>query len=404
MHMLGTPMALSARSQTAKRVGRVGLICDFLEEDWPSMELVADMLFQHLHRDHTDRLAVQRLCPHMRLRFGRIPVLKPALRNFDRLWNRFADYPRWLQHRAHEFDLFHIVDHSYGQLVHCLPPHKTVVTCHDLDTFRCLLYPAQERRPAWFRAMTTRILSGFRKAAHVIAVSAATRDDILRHELFPPDRVTVIPNGVHPSCSPFPDPPADEELQSLLPADFRTAPCLLNVGSTMPRKRLDILLRVFAAVHQQRSDVRLLRVGGPLTSAQRQLARELGVEKALVELPSLSRPVLAAAYRRAQLLLHSSESEGFGLPLIEAMACGCRVVASDLPVLREVGGTAASYCSLEDIGIWKNTVLRLLDQASGAVGLLHDSRERAITHAAGFSWSENARQTAQIYQTLLDER
>jgi len=248
--------------------------------------------------------------------------------------------------------------------------------------------------------MTARILSGFKKAAHVIAVSAATRDDILRHGLFPPDRVSVVSNGVHPACSPFPDALADEELQRLLPADFRTARCLLNVGSTMARKRLDILLRVFAAVYQQRSDVRLVRVGGRLTSAQRQLARELGVEDALVELPALSRQVLAAAYRRAQLLVHTSEAEGFGLPLIEAMACGCRMVASDLPVLREVGGTAATYCALGDIEIWKNTVLRLLDEGSGAH---QDSRERAIAHAARFSWTENARQTAQIYQKLLDE-
>jgi glycosyltransferase involved in cell wall biosynthesis len=85
------------------------------------------------------------------------------------------------------------------------------------------------------------------------------------------------------------------------------------------------------------------------------------------------------------------------------MACGCRVVATDLPVLREVGGTPASYCSLEQIGIWKNTVLRLLDQESEPASSLQASRERAIAQAARFSWSENARQTVQIYRTLLDE-
>jgi hypothetical protein len=74
-----------------------------------------------------------------------------------------------------------------------------------------------------------------------------------------------------------------------------------------------------------------------------------------------------------------------------------------LPVLREVAGTAASYCSLGEIEIWKNTVLRLLDQESDAASSFQTSRERAIAQAARFSWSENARQTAQIYQTLLDE-
>jgi glycosyltransferase involved in cell wall biosynthesis len=381
---------------------RVAVICDYREEQWFSMDLVADMLFQHLQRDHMQDFSVQRLCPPLRTRFGRLPILKPTFRNVDRLWNRFADYPRWLQNRADQFDLFHIVDHSYSQLVHYLPPRSTVVTCHDLDTFRCLLAPEKEPRPRWFRAMTARILSGFKKAAHIVAVSAATRDEILRHGLIPQDRVTVVALGVHPSCSPCPDPVADAELQKLLPSEFRTAACLLNVGSTMPRKRLDVLLKVFAAVHQQRPDVRLLRVGDRLTAVQRELVRELGVEDSVLEIPAVTREVLAAAYRRAQVLVHTSEAEGFGLPLIEAMACGCRVIASDLPVLREVGGGAATYCPVGQVESWQEAVLRILEEGSEPQ-LRQDALDRVIEHAALFSWAKNADQTIKIYQQLLDE-
>ena len=127
------------------------------------------------------------------------------MRNADRLINRFVDYPRSLKPHLQEFDLFHLIDHSYSQLLHGLPADRTVVTCHDLDTFTCVLEPERQPRPRWFRAMTERILSGFRKAAHVVADSAATRDEILRFGLMPPDRITVIFNGVHPSCSPHPD-------------------------------------------------------------------------------------------------------------------------------------------------------------------------------------------------------
>ena len=75
--------------------------------------------------------------------FGSVPVLgrRPWFRNADRLLNRFVNYPRYLRQHASEFDVFHIVDHSYAQLVHELPAARTVVTCHDLDTFRCLLDP-----------------------------------------------------------------------------------------------------------------------------------------------------------------------------------------------------------------------------------------------------------------------
>ena len=109
------------------------------------------------------------------------------------------------------------------------------------------------------------------------------------------------------------------------------------------------------------ANVRLLRVGEALTAEQRQLARQLGVESAIVELSRLSREVLAAAYRFANLLVHTADAEGFGLPPIEAMACGCQVIASDLPVLREVGGTAATYCAVGDIEGWKNAVVAAIE-------------------------------------------
>jgi glycosyltransferase involved in cell wall biosynthesis len=398
--MTETQTSVPTLPKTLLRKPRIGLICDFVEENWPSMDMVADMVFEHLQRDHASSLDVIRICPPLHQRFGRLPGIGsvPALRNADRLLNRFIDYSRSLKPRLEEFDLFHLIDHSYSQLVHHLPLGRTVVTCHDLDTFRCVLEPDRQQRPRWFRAMAEHILSGFRKAAHVLAVSAATREEILRFGLHPPARVTVISNGVHPSCSPLPDPVADSRLSDLLPRNSHEGVWLLSVGSSMPRKRLDLLLRVFAAVRRQLPNIRLLRVGEPMTAEHRQLARELGVDSATVELSSLSREVLAAAYRRADLLVHTAEAEGFGLPLIEAMACGCRVIASDLPVLREVGGTAAIYCAVGDIDGWSNAVRTALQ-----LGCPENDRAKILANSARFSWSENAVQTARVYQQLLGQ-
>ena len=177
---------------------RIGLIYDFVEENWPSMELVANMVFERLAQEHSSTLEVARICPPLRQRFGRLPVVGQAavFRNADRLMNRFVDYGRALKPRVQEFDLYHLIDHSYSQLVLDLPPGKTVVTCHDLDTFRCVLDPQRQPRPRWFRAMTERILDGFRKAAHVIAVSAITGDEIVSLGLHPPGRVTVVSSGL----------------------------------------------------------------------------------------------------------------------------------------------------------------------------------------------------------------
>src|SRR4051812_49073616 len=127
---------------------RLGLVCDYPEEGWASMDLVAEMIQQHLARDHAAGVAVGRIAPPFRRRAGRLPVLgrRGFARNAARLLNRFPDYPRHPRAlaRAGTFVLFHLVDHSYPQLARELPPGRAVVTCHDLDTFGCLLDPARE--------------------------------------------------------------------------------------------------------------------------------------------------------------------------------------------------------------------------------------------------------------------
>ena len=87
--------------------------------------------------------------------------------NIDRVLNRLWDYPQHVGAINDSTDVFHVIDHSYSQLVHRLPPGRTVVTCHDLDTFRSVLRPADERRPWLFSAMTRHALAGLRRATRV---------------------------------------------------------------------------------------------------------------------------------------------------------------------------------------------------------------------------------------------
>ena len=391
---------LSPKPSSPGQRARVAVICDFLEEAWPSMDLNGDLLYEFLARNHAGQVAATQVRPHFHRRFGRLLMAKPVAWNADRLLNRHLDYPRWLRARRSQYDLFHIVDHSYSQLIHVLPPRRTVVTCHDLDTFRCLLEPGSEKRPRWFRAMSQRILNGFLQAAHVITNSGTTREELLRYRLFPAEKITVIHSGVHPAFSALEDPSAALEADRLLGVSSPGEILVLSVGSTIPRKRIDILLRVFAAVRREFPQARLVRVGGAFTPAQLQLARELGVEPAITILPFLERTVLASVYRRVSLLLQTSESEGFGMPLAEAMACGCPVVASDLSVLREIGGAACSYCRLGDIDDWKRAVIGLL--AGGAQpDVTEIRRQQALDQVARYTWAENARRTIQVYFQVL---
>jgi glycosyltransferase involved in cell wall biosynthesis len=378
------------------------VVCDLVEENWPSMELVGEMLHGQLQAHHSSFARITKLLPSMKRRFGALPVLggSGAAFNGDRLLNRFWDYPRWLRRQRTDFDLFHVVDHSYSQLVHELPPERTVVTCHDLDTFRCLLEPEQEPRPAWFRKMMQRTLDGLRRAARVVCDSTATYDQVLRYGLAPAERALVIPLGIHPAYSAEPDPVADAEARRLL-GMVGGGPWLLHVGSTIQRKRIDVLLEVFASVRRKFPRARLIRVGGPFTAEQMELAQRLRVAKAITVLPFLTREVVAAVYRRAALVLLPSEREGFGLPVAEALACGVPVVASDLAVLREVGGEAATYCPVADTNAWDETIAALLDERQDDPIKWAQRRDEGLAQAAQFTWTEHARKLVALYQELL---
>lgn len=380
---------------------RVAVLCDFLEERWLSMNLVGDMLYQHLRRNVNDGIAATQIRPQSQICLARLPALdKRTAWNADRMINRFCVYPLYLRKIRDDFDVFHLIDHSYSHLVHNLPADRTIITCHDLDTFRCILEPDREPRPAWFRAMVRRILAGLRRAGHVIAVSSATRDALLHYGIAEPGRVTVVLNGVHPAYSPLVDRVADAETTRLLPRDANLGSLLLNVGTTIPRKRIDLLLRIFAAIRSVRPDVHLVRVGGPFTSEQCQMVQDLQLKDAITVLPFIEAPILASVYRRADALLHTAESEGFGLPLIEAMACGCPVVASDIPALREVGGDGAMFCSVGDVATWQNTVTQLLAEREHGT-LSAGYRERILSQASLFNWTQNARRTATLYRSLF---
>jgi len=378
---------------------KLALICDFLEERWPSMDLFGDMLFQRFKAEHAAAIDAEQLRPALRPRFSKLPGFRHAgfVWNADRLLNRFHDYPAWLKRRAPDFDLFHLVDHSYSQLILDLPESRTVVTCHDLDTFNCLLEPLSDPRPRWFRAMAQRTFDGFVRAAQVICPSAFTKANILRHGLFPPERVTVIHPGADPAFFSV-----DRDDQAPNRSGSADRKYLLHVGSTIRRKRIDVLLRVFARVGREFPDLRLLRVGGDFTAEQGRLAEELGIAGRIEQSPLLTKPQLAAVYRQAAMVLQTSDAEGFGLPVIESMACGCPVVASDIAPLREAGGSAAEYCPVADIEAWGETVIRLLRERQTAPGEWELLRNRARQHASDYTWSENANQTISVYQRICN--
>jgi glycosyltransferase involved in cell wall biosynthesis len=158
---------------------------------------------------------------------------------------------------------------------------------------------------------------------------------------------------------------------------------ILHVGSSAPRKRLDVLYRAMSLISERMPGARLVRVGAGGWPAEMAGARVL---------PFLDRSTLAGVYRAADLVLLPSDREGFGLPLLEAMACGTPVVASDLPVLREVGGSVPRYARAGDAEGFARAALEVLggtpDRVSGPA------------RAADFSMSRFRAQLEDAYRSV----
>jgi glycosyltransferase involved in cell wall biosynthesis len=364
---------------------RLALLPDFPEEHWPSMDLVAEQLLLGLQTHHADQFTTTRSCPHYLCPATRMLGHRGGAVNLDRLFNRFVNYPRHAKKIARDFDLFHVCDHSYGQIVHALPADRTGVFCHDLDTFRCLLDPVAEPRPKWFRAMANRILRGLQRAAIVFHTTATVRAQIEKYSLIDPVKLVQAPLGVAP-----------EFFDAFSEASLPSTPTLLHVGSCIPRKRIDVLLDVFAALHAKMPDLCLLQIGGDFTSPQREQISRLGIDAFIEQRRGLTRAELACLYRSASLVLVTSEAEGFGLPVAEALASGAIVLATDIPVLREVGGLAARYAPLADIHSWAKTAEQLIKNPT----LAPDAAIRS-NWAQRYSWQSHAAIVAGAYARLV---
>jgi len=378
---------------------RLAVICDYPEENWPSMDLCSQMLVQHLQSERGESLQTIEICPPFRRQFQQLPSLgqKRFAYNADRLLNRFWHYPRYLKPQVSEFDLFHVADHTYAQLVHLLPPERTGVFCHDIDAFRSLVEPEREPRPGWYRAMSKRILSGFKKAAVVFHTTTEVRQEIERYGLIEPSRLVQAPLGIASEFSLRGDRPTLADKQIL--EQIGQSPFILHVGSCIPRKRIDLLLEVFGRLRETRPHLKLVKVSGEWTTSQQDQIDRLELGQSILHLQGLERTTIAELYRRASAVLLTSDTEGFGLPVIEALACGAIVAVSDIPVLREVGGPAAVYCSPGDISAWAKTVEELLANPNSAPSL-----EIRQVQAQKYSWSAHARIIAEAYLRLKNEK
>ncbi|HET7292741.1 MAG TPA: glycosyltransferase family 1 protein [Vicinamibacteria bacterium] len=241
--------------------------------------------------------------------------------------------------------------------------------------------------------MSTLVPYCARKAQIVLTPSEATRRDVERLLGIPGDRIKVIPYAAGPEFRPTPD-------RRPARAHVGDAPYLLHVGTIEPRKNLVRVLRAFARVVASLPDHRFLVVGQPgwlYEDVLRELARP-ELQGRVVMAGYVQEAQLPALYSGADAFVYASLYEGFGLPVVEAMACGAPVITSSTSSLAELAGDAASLVDPEDEAMLSEAMRRLCTDGTLRADLARRGRARAAT----FSWERTAAATAEAYAQALD--
>jgi glycosyltransferase involved in cell wall biosynthesis len=261
------------------------------------------------------------------------------------------------------------------------------VTVHDI-------FPHILRNDPWFTLATR----GLKRADHLIAISHYTKRSVVELLKIQPERITVIHHGIdHERFRPLtPDTAIRETYQ--LPEGRRY---LIYVGSEDPRKNLITLVRALAQVRRELPDVELIKAGRSHCVEEREvlvgLADELGVLEAIHFLEDVPEVHLPHLYGLVELYVTPSPYEGFGFPLLEAMACGTPAVYADAGSLPEIAGSAGVAVPPYNEDALTRALLGVLRDRDRQASLRAAGRERA----AGFTWAAATERVLEVYEEVM---
>ncbi|MFI5167921.1 MAG: glycosyltransferase family 4 protein [Thermoanaerobaculales bacterium] len=274
-------------------------------------------------------------------------------------------------------------------------PRPMVVTIHDIIH---VLFPEFLPHALGFAYARFSIRLAVRRAQRVLAVSRSTADDLKRLFGASEERLRVIPHGVHAEFLVDQEPVADEQARAALGV---TGPYLLHVGNHKPHKNVEGLLKAYQLLlHSRHGGVPpLLMVGGFSAGGEvAARARAIGLQERVRCLGYVERRALAALYRGATAFVYPTLYEGFGLPVLEAMACGVPVVAGDTPAIREVALDAVLRVNPRDVVELAGAVRHLLEQPD----LRAQLRARGRDRARAFGWRQAAQATLEVYRAVAE--
>jgi glycosyltransferase involved in cell wall biosynthesis len=287
------------------------------------------------------------------------------------------------------------VYHSLGYFLPLRWAGPKVVTIHDLNIYLNWRNWLRSRRLLNWADMAVQTPFAVRAADRIITDSQFSKDSICRTLRVDPNRVATIP--LAPDAF-FDEQPATNEIE-----EARTttggAPFALYVGVLSPQKNLGMLIKAFAASSLPRAGARLVLAGTDRGhgSSLRATAASSGVSKEVLLPGFVSRPVLRALYHEALVVVLPSHGEGFGLPVVEAMAAGTPVLAANRQSLPEVVGDAGCLFEPDDVSGLSSLLTRMSEDPAFRSDLVRRGRARRQS----FSWTAAAEATTAIYEEVL---
>lgn len=306
------------------------------------------------------------------------------------------NYPLWVTYPP--VDVYHFTSQNLASLLwFCHPPGKVVVTVHDIIPYML----RNDRQLCTYRTIADRFfdrlaMAGLRRADLLIADSQYTRRCLVEHLGIAPEKISVVYLGIdHARFRPL-EVPQTVRTRYRLPVGRHY---LIYVGSEDPRKNLATLLRALAQVRRELPNTELIKVGSAHFAHERRklmdLAAQLHISDAIHWLDAVPEDDLPLLYNLADICVMPSFYEGFGFPVIEAMACGTPVVAANAASLPELVGRAGVLFDPADVSAVAATIVAVLHRCGPKV-----RSEETIAATTTFRWSESWRQTLDAYAAL----
>jgi glycosyltransferase involved in cell wall biosynthesis len=266
---------------------------------------------------------------------------------------------------------------------------RRIITIHDLN----FLYYPEYLNPDSRRYYANQINWAARSANHIIADSEYTRQDLIDSLKVPAEKVTTIYLAANPVYSQQQD---TEMVNTTLAKYSLPAGFILFVGTLSPRKNAITLVQAYYKLYQEKGvDLPLVIVGNKGWQSLELFKKidELGIQDQVKHLEGLHDDELARLYSAASVLALPSYYEGFGLPPLEAMHCGCPVVVSNRASLPEIVGDAGLYCEPDDVNCWAEALIKVISDSDQRLQMI-DAGHR---QTGKFTWSSTARKTLELY-------